>query len=82
MITFPAYRSPSLRMLRNFVRKHDGGRRETRQRRAWAAGDYRTAGARIQIVSEMLCEGRRLRGGQTVLDVATGTGNTAIAAVR
>ena len=30
MITFPAYRSPSLRMLRNFVRKHDGGRRETK----------------------------------------------------
>ena len=30
MITFPACRSPSLRMLRNFVRKHDGGRRETK----------------------------------------------------
>ena len=53
-----------------------------RQRQAWAAGDYRTAGARIQIVSEMLCEAVDLRGGQTVLDVATGTGNTAIAAAR
>jgi ubiquinone/menaquinone biosynthesis C-methylase UbiE len=53
-----------------------------RQRQAWAAGDYRTAGARIQIVSEMLCEAVDLRGVQTVLDVATGTGNTAIAAAR
>ena len=53
-----------------------------RQRQAWAAGDYRTAGARIQIVSEMLCEAVDLRGGQTVFDVATGTGNTAIAAAR
>jgi hypothetical protein len=69
MITFPACRSPSLRMLRNFVRKHDGGRRETKTAQAWAAGDYRTAGARIQIVSEMLCEAVDLRGGQAVLDV-------------
>jgi ubiquinone/menaquinone biosynthesis C-methylase UbiE len=30
----------------------------------------------------MLCEAVDLRGGQTVLDVATGTGNTAIAAAR
>ena len=53
-----------------------------RQRQAWAAGDYRTAGARIQIVSEMLCEGRRSARRSDRLDVATGTGNTAIAAVR
>lgn len=53
-----------------------------RQRLAWAAGDYRTVAARLQIVSEMLCETVDLRGGQTVLDVATGTGNTAIAAAR
>ena len=58
------------------------GEVKQRQRQAWAAGDYRTAGARIQIVSEMLCEAVDLRGGQTVLDVATGTGNTAIAAAR
>jgi SAM-dependent methyltransferase len=53
-----------------------------RQRQAWATGDYRTIGARLQIVSETLCEAVDLRGGQTVLDVATGTGNTAIAAAR
>ena len=53
-----------------------------RQRQMWAAGDYRTVGARMQIVSELLCEAVDLRGGQVVLDVATGTGNTAIAAAR
>ncbi len=53
-----------------------------RQRQAWATGDYRTIGARLQIVSETLCEAVDLRGGRTVLDVATGTGNTAIAAAR
>ena len=53
-----------------------------RERQAWATGDYRTIGARLQIVSETLCEAVDLRGGQTVLDVATGTGNTAIAAAR
>ena len=53
-----------------------------RQRQAWATGDYRTVAARLQIVSELLCEAVDLRGGQSVLDVATGTGNTAIAAAR
>ena len=53
-----------------------------RQRQMWAAGDYRTVGARIQIVSELLCEAVDLGGGQKVLDMATGTGNTAIAAAR
>jgi hypothetical protein len=46
-----------------------------RQRQALAAGDYRTVGARLQIVSELLCEAVDLRAGQTVLDVATDTGN-------
>jgi ubiquinone/menaquinone biosynthesis C-methylase UbiE len=53
-----------------------------RQRQAWQAGDYRTIGATLQIVSETLCEAVDLRGGEAVLDVATGTGNTAIAAAR
>jgi hypothetical protein len=53
-----------------------------RQRQAWQAGDYRTIGAKLQIVSETLCEAVDLRGGQAVLDVAAGTGNTAIAAAR
>jgi 2-polyprenyl-3-methyl-5-hydroxy-6-metoxy-1,4-benzoquinol methylase len=52
---------------------------EQRQRQAWAKGSLRTVGARLQIVSETLCE---WAGGHAVLDVATGTGNTAIAVAR
>jgi len=48
----------------------------------WACGDYIVVGTTLQIVSEQLCEAVDLRGGQTVLDVATGSGNTAIAAAR
>jgi hypothetical protein len=33
-----------------------------RQRQAWATGDYRTVTARLQIVSELLCEAVDLRG--------------------
>jgi len=48
----------------------------------WAGGDYATIGARILIASELLCEAADLRAGQKVLDVGTGTGNTALAAAR
>jgi ubiquinone/menaquinone biosynthesis C-methylase UbiE len=48
----------------------------------WAYGDYTVVGTTLQIVSEQLCEAVDLRGGQRVLDVASGTGNTAIAAAR
>ena len=37
---------------------------------------------RLLIMSELLCEAVDLRPGQRVLDVATGTGNTALAAAR
>ena len=53
-----------------------------RQRRAWASGDYAMFGAALLIMSELLCEAVDLRPGQTVLDVATGSGNTALAAAR
>lgn len=52
------------------------------QRLAWAAGDYAAFGSRLQIVSELLCEAVDLRPGQRTLDVATGNGNTALAAAR
>jgi SAM-dependent methyltransferase len=39
-------------------------------------------GATLQIVAESLCAAADLRPGQRVLDVATGSGNTAIAAAR
>jgi len=53
-----------------------------RQQRAWASGDYAMFGAVLLIMSELLCEAVDLRPGQKVLDVATGSGNTALAAAR
>ncbi|MDP9363403.1 MAG: class I SAM-dependent methyltransferase [Chloroflexota bacterium] len=53
-----------------------------RQQRMWAAGDFAAVGATLQIVSELLCEAVDLRAGERVLDVATGSGNTALAAAR
>lgn len=55
---------------------------KTRQQQAWAAGDYAAFGSRLLIVSELLCEAVDLRPGERVLDVATGNGNTALAAAR
>lgn len=53
-----------------------------RQQELWAAGDFSMFATTIVIVSEMLCEAVDLRAGQRVLDVACGSGNTAIAAAR
>jgi SAM-dependent methyltransferase len=53
-----------------------------RQRVAWETGDYSMIGTTLQIVSEELCEQADLRAGSKVLDVCTGSGNTAIAAAR
>lgn len=53
-----------------------------RQRRAWASGDYAAFGAPLLIMGELLCEVVDLRPGWRVLDVATGSGNTALAAAR
>ena len=55
---------------------------KTRQQATWATGNYANIGARVQIVAEQLCEAGDLRAGERVLDVATGHGNTAIAAAR
>jgi SAM-dependent methyltransferase len=48
----------------------------------WSRGDYAAIATPLQIVSETLCEAADLRAGSTVLDVACGSGNTAIAAAR
>jgi ubiquinone/menaquinone biosynthesis C-methylase UbiE len=53
-----------------------------RQQRAWASGDYAMFGAALLIISELLCEAVDLRPGERVLDVAAGSGNTALAAAR
>ncbi|HEY1369287.1 MAG TPA: methyltransferase domain-containing protein [Gaiellaceae bacterium] len=53
-----------------------------RQQQAWASGDFGVVASRIVIVAEQLCDTADLRAGWRVLDVATGSGNAAIAAAR
>lgn len=53
-----------------------------RQQDAWASGDYSLIGARIVLAAEQLCDTADLHAGWRVLDVATGSGNAAIAAAR
>jgi SAM-dependent methyltransferase len=52
------------------------------QQEVWGSGNPVRFATTIVIVSELLCEAVDLRAGQRVLDVATGTGNTALAAAR
>jgi ubiquinone/menaquinone biosynthesis C-methylase UbiE len=53
-----------------------------RQQQAWASGDYHAVAARIAVVAERLVDVADLHAGWRVLDVATGSGNAAIAAAR
>ena len=53
-----------------------------KQQQTWASGDFAAVATTLPIVSELLCEAADLRAGERVLDVATGSGNTAIAAAR
>ena len=55
---------------------------KARSRIIWGSGDYATVGSRILHLAELLCEAVPVRGGDRVLDVATGTGNAALAAAR
>lgn len=53
-----------------------------RQQAMWANGDFAAIGTHLVVVSENLCDAVDLRAGSEVLDVACGSGNTAIAAAR
>ena len=53
-----------------------------KQQKTWASGDYAVVGNSLVIMGEQLNEAVDLRAGQKVLDVATGSGNTAISAAR
>jgi len=53
-----------------------------RQQQAWASGDFAVVAARIVLAAEQLCDTADLHAGWRVLDVATGSGNAAIAAAR
>lgn len=51
-----------------------------RQQKAWSSGDYSKVGETLVLIAELLCEAVDLRPGRRVLDLATGNGNTALAA--
>jgi ubiquinone/menaquinone biosynthesis C-methylase UbiE len=53
-----------------------------RQQLTWSSGDYAVIGTTLTIMAEQLCETVDLRPGTRVLDVASGHGNTALAAAR
>ena len=53
-----------------------------RQQATWASGDYHMIGTQIVIVSELLIEALDVHSTERVLDVATGSGNAAMAAAR
>jgi ubiquinone/menaquinone biosynthesis C-methylase UbiE len=53
-----------------------------RQQATWSSGDYHMVGTQIVIVSELMVEALDLHSTDRVLDVATGSGNAALAAAR
>lgn len=53
-----------------------------RQRATWSSGDFAAIAALIVPSAENLCDAADLRAGSRVLDVATGSGNAAVAAAR
>ena len=55
---------------------------KARQQATWASGDYHVIGARIVLSSELLLESLDVHSTERVLDVATGSGNAALAAAR
>jgi SAM-dependent methyltransferase len=53
-----------------------------RQQATWASGDYHMIGTQILLTSERLIESLDVHATERVLDVATGSGNAALAAAR
>lgn len=53
-----------------------------KQQTTWASGDFSVVASRIVYQAEQLCETADLQAGWRVLDVATGSGNAALAAAR
>jgi ubiquinone/menaquinone biosynthesis C-methylase UbiE len=55
---------------------------KARQQQMWASGDFSLVASRIASAAERMVEAADLEAGWRVLDVATGSGNAAIAAAR
>jgi SAM-dependent methyltransferase len=55
---------------------------KARQQATWASGDFAEIGTLIVPVAERMCDAADLRAGSSVLDVASGSGNAALAAAR
>ena len=53
-----------------------------KQQKTWTSGNYAMVGNLLVSIGEQLCEAVDLRAGDKVLDVATGSGNTALSAAR
>jgi ubiquinone/menaquinone biosynthesis C-methylase UbiE len=72
--------SPKVNAVRSLDRDSTG--LKSRQQNTWASGDFSVVASRIVFQAEHLCETADLQSGWRVLDVATGSGNAAIAAAR
>ena len=55
---------------------------KAQQQRTWASGDFAMIGWNTVFPGELMCEAARVRAGDRVLDVATGSGNAALSAAR
>lgn len=55
---------------------------KARSHAVWSSGDYAVIGTTLQIVGETLAEAADVRAGESVLDIACGNGNAALAAAR
>src|SRR5262245_42339131 len=53
-----------------------------KQQATWATGDFSVVAALVYFAAECLCEAADLQAGWRTLDVATGSGNAAIASAR
>jgi len=69
-------------MLTQTIPPQDYDKVREAQKKMWGCGKYARIASKQVIVAEQLCESVDLHGGRTVLDVATGHGNTALAAGR
>lgn len=79
MVTTPAFSPPAVTPQ---VAGPDLAMIKVRQQETWASGDYARVAGLVVFPAEQLCETLNPQAGWRVLDVATGSGNAALAAAR